>query len=112
MPDEYDTANGAIGSPVSEWSVMASGSWVGSPAGSRPTAFSPYARDYLQQKLCGKWINQLELDAKDLTTAGLEIELVEASSHTGAVNQLKVKLPAQVEEFKQPYSQGKITCAQ
>ena len=101
LPDEYDTANGAIGSPVSEWSVMASGSWVGSPAGSRPTAFSPYARDYLQERYQGSWIDQQVIDFNELTTEA--ISLVSTVNHTD-VNQIRVNLPAEQLAFTAPYA--------
>jgi len=101
LPDEYDTGNGAIGSPVSEWSVMASGSWVGSPAGSRPSAFSAYARDYLQERYQGNWIDQQEINFDELTTQ--TISLVSTVDHT-AVNQIKVNLPPEQLPFTAPYA--------
>jgi immune inhibitor A len=101
LPDEYDTGNGAIGSPVSEWSVMASGSWVGSPAGSRPSAFSPYARDYLQERYQGNWIDQQVINFNELTTQ--TTSLVSTVNHT-AVNQIKVNLPAEQLPFTAPYA--------
>jgi len=101
LPDEYDTGGGAIGSPVSKWSVMASGSWVGSPAGYRPTAFSPYARDYLQERYQGNWIDQQVIDFDELTTEA--ISLVSTVNHA-AVNQIKVQLPPEQLPFTAPYA--------
>ena len=101
LPDEYDIDNSAIGSPVADWSVMSSGSWVGSPAGTRPSAFSPWARDYLQERYQGNWINQKEIDFASLTTE--TISLVSTVDHT-AVNQIKVNLPAQQLDFHAAYA--------
>ncbi|WP_448547117.1 immune inhibitor A domain-containing protein [Thalassotalea fusca] len=102
LPDEYDTANGLLGSPVGDWSVMASGSWVGSPAGTRPVGFSAYARDELQRVYQGNWIDQLTIDLTDLDTQ--TINLVEAINHDGDVNQVKVLLPNEQVEFAAPFA--------
>jgi len=97
LPDLYDTASGAISSPVSDWSVMASGSWNGSPPGSRPTGFSPYGRDYLAQRYGGNWMNQQVVEFANLESE--TINLVEAVKHDGGINQVKVILPAATEDF-------------
>jgi len=102
LPDEYDTANGLLGSPVGDWSVMASGSWVGTPAGTRPVGFSAYARDELQRVYQGNWIDQLTIDIADLESQS--INLVEAINHDDDVNQIKVLLPNEQEEFAAPFA--------
>ena len=99
--DEYDIDSSDIGAPVSEWSVMASGSWLGSPAGTRPSAFSPLARDYLQERYQGNWINQYEIDFSTLSNEN--ISLVSTVDHT-AVNQIKVNLPPLQLEFPAAYA--------
>lgn len=99
-PDEYDTAGGAFGSPVGDWSIMASGSWV--DGGSHPSGFSPLAKDFLQENFGGNWINQQELDFSRLDSE--DIALVAASNHgDGEINQLKVVLPTQDTMFS-PYN--------
>jgi immune inhibitor A len=99
--DEYDIDSSDIGSPVSEWSVMASGTWLGSPAGTRPSAFSPLARDYLQERYQGNWINQYEVDFDTLNNES--ISLVSTVDHT-AVNQIKVNLPPLQLSFPTAYA--------
>lgn len=102
VPDEYDTANGQFSSPVGNWSVMSSGSWVGSPAGTSPVSFSPYARDFFQTKYGGNWINQEVIDYANL---GEQVSnLVAATNHEAGTNQIKVELPLIPVPFAQPYS--------
>lgn len=104
LPDEYDIAGSAQGSPVGIWSVMAAGSWVGNPAGTKPTGFSPYARSFLQSTYGGDWIDELVVNLDDLMGNPQESNLVEASSHTGTVNQIRVNLPAPLLDFMPPYT--------
>ena len=99
--DEYDIDSSDIGAPVSEWSVMASGTWLGSPAGTRPSAFSPLARDYLQERYQGNWITQRQVDFATLNNES--ISLVSTVDHT-AVNQIKVNLPPSVLDFPAAYA--------
>lgn len=99
--DEYDIDSSDIGSPVSEWSVMASGSWLGFPAGTRPAAFSPLARDYLQERYQGNWITQHEVDFDSLENES--ISLVSTVDHS-AVNQIKVNLPPSKLDFPAAYA--------
>ncbi|XQW85219.1 immune inhibitor A domain-containing protein [Thalassotalea piscium] len=100
LDDEYDTDNGALGSPVGDWSVMASGSWLGSPSGTSPATFSALARDYLSQKYQGNWISQLEVDFSTLKTE--DINLVAANNHQNGINQVKVNLPPKKIAFGDP----------
>jgi immune inhibitor A len=98
--DEYDIDNSDVGAPVSEWSVMASGTWLGVPAGTRPSVFSPLARDYLQERYQGNWITQHEVDFDTLSNES--ISLVSTVDHT-AVNQIKVNLPPIQLDFPAAY---------
>lgn len=100
LDDEYDTDNGVLGSPVGNWSVMASGSWLGSPGGTSPATFSALARDYLSERYQGNWINQLEVDFKGLTSKN--INLVAANNHQSGINQVKVNLPPKQIDFGVP----------
>ncbi|SQH74438.1 putative Protease [Shewanella benthica] len=102
LPDEYDTSNTGDGSPVGSWSVMSSGSWTGSIAGTEPIGFSPYARSYLQDRYKGRWINELEVLLSSIGTSGLDVVINEAINHS-LVNQISIPLPAATIPFKQPY---------
>lgn len=93
LRDEYDIGGDSEGSPVGYWSVMSSGSYGGSLSGSEPTAFSPYARDYFQQKFGGDWIDQTVVEFSDLVNGSQNHELVETVNHNSSLNQLKINLP-------------------
>ncbi|MET1254328.1 immune inhibitor A domain-containing protein [Aliikangiella maris] len=100
LPDEYDTNNNEPGSPVGTWSIMASGSWAGTTIpGAMPTGFSPQARETLQQKFGGKWINQQTIELADLEAGDQTIDLVEAVKHDSGINQVKINLPKPVSIF-------------
>ncbi|WP_350432205.1 immune inhibitor A domain-containing protein [Shewanella sp. H8] len=103
LPDEYDTTYSGDGSPVGSWSLMSGGSWTGSPAGSQPSGFSPYAKSYLQEKYKGKWVNEQNVSLADLTSSGTAVELSHAIN-TNAVNQLSIALPAADIAFTAPLS--------
>ncbi len=101
VPDEYDIGRGTYGSPVGNWSIMASGSWVDS--GSHPSGFSPYAKDYFQSRYGGNWINQQEIDFSILDSES--VNLVTATNHAAdEINQVKVNLPAPQLMFGAPYA--------
>jgi len=90
--DEYDTVSIDIGSPVANWSIMASGSWV--DGGAHPSGFSPLAKDYFQNQYGGNWINQQEITFDELVSETLA--LVSATNHQeGQTNQIKINLPTQ-----------------
>jgi len=102
IPDEYDTANGTFGSPVANWSLMASGSWLGSPSGTQPAGFSPYVKDIYQNRYQGNWVNQQVIEFADLDST--TINLVTATNHQNGINQVKVNLPIPPVDFGVPYS--------
>jgi len=104
LKDEYDTFQNQIDAPVGYWSIMAKGSYLGEVKGVEPSGFSPLARDYLQQRYGGKWINQLYLDASELNESGSDITLFEAQQHGNSLNQVKIKLPPQMQVHKKAYS--------
>jgi immune inhibitor A len=88
--DEYDGTPLSIGSPVANWSIMASGSWV--DGGAHPSGFSPHAKDYFQNQYGGNWINQQEISFEQLNNE--TINLVSATNHQqGLINQVKINLP-------------------
>ncbi|WP_444998221.1 immune inhibitor A domain-containing protein [Aliikangiella sp. IMCC44359] len=94
LNDEYDTNESQPGSPVSMWSIMASGSWAGSDIpGSQPTGFSPLARSILQERFGGNWINQTTLTLDTIKSANQTLDIVEAIKHDSGINQIKIELP-------------------
>jgi immune inhibitor A len=95
LRDEYDVDYGAEGSPVGYWSVMASGSYTGNPAGSVPVGYSPLAREFFQDKFGGDWIDQVVIELTDLENGNQTHQLFEAVDHTSPLNQLRVNLPLQ-----------------
>lgn len=106
LPDEYDLEYSEHGSPVGMWSLMSGGSWTGTPAGSKPSAMSAWARDYLQKRYGGNWINNRDIELESLGASPASHSLVSAINHNG-INQLTLPLPAQLEAFHAPYS-GKL----
>ncbi len=106
LADEYDTGESTNGSPVSFWSVMASGSWAGANIpGTEPVGFSPLGRDYFQQKFGGDWVDQVELHVDDLNAGVQDHNMVEAVEHAAVEpNQIKVNLPGRLEDFFPPFT--------
>ncbi|MET1257392.1 immune inhibitor A domain-containing protein [Aliikangiella maris] len=103
LADEYDTNNSVPGSPVADWSIMASGSWVGQIPGSQPVTFGAYARSKLQDWYGGNWVNETKLTLVDLQ-GGKTFELVDAVNHEGGLNQIKVEIPRSILFRQAPYS--------
>jgi len=102
VPDEYDTTNSVIDSPVQVWSLMASGTWLGSPRGTEPSSFSPYAKEYFQNVYGGNWVNQQTVTYSD--TLNETVNLNAASNHESGINQIRVNLPPADIHFGQPYA--------
>ncbi len=102
VPDEYDTKNTDIGSPVSGWSVMASGSWLGTPRGTRPSSFSPYAQEYFQNRYGGSWINQEVVELTENLNESITIN--SATEQTSGIDQIRVNLPNAKLDFGIPYA--------
>ncbi|QUN05819.1 immune inhibitor A [Shewanella yunxiaonensis] len=103
LPDEYDTGAVEDGEPVALWSLMSSGSWTGSPGGSAPSGFSPYARDFLQQRYKGLWLNQQTIDYSALTADGTDVVLNQATDANN-INQLAITLPVGTVAITAPYA--------
>nr|WP_282447125.1 immune inhibitor A domain-containing protein [Pseudoalteromonas sp. 2CM32C] len=101
LKDEYDLQSNTVGEPVASWSVMSSGTWAGSPRGSEPVMFSPYALEYLQTRYQGNWVNQLSLDMDEVVTNPVQV-INNASSTSKSQSQVKVTLPPRLEKFKTP----------
>nr|WP_232003241.1 PKD domain-containing protein [Pseudoalteromonas piscicida] len=101
LPDEYDLNSNDIGEPVALWSVMSSGSYLGQLSGSQPTQFSPKSLEFLQQNYAGNWLKQTEYTFDDLSTEQT-VTLTDIGVNNGTTNQIKINLPAQLEEFITP----------
>lgn len=94
LPDEYDTIYSGTGEAVGYWSIMASGSWAGKIPGTEPTGFSPWAKQYFQSTLGGKWTSPTVVDWEDVSTKGTSFLLDQANSPLGKNNQaIRVNLP-------------------
>lgn len=94
LPDEYDTIYSGTGEAVGYWSIMASGSWAGKIPGTEPTGFSPWAKQFFQSTLGGKWTTPTVVDWEDVSTKGTSFLLDQANSPLGKNNQaIRVNLP-------------------
>ncbi|MEH7075291.1 immune inhibitor A domain-containing protein [Neobacillus drentensis] len=94
LPDEYDTAYSGTGEANEYWSIMSSGSWAGKIPGAEPTGFSPFAKQYFQSTLGGKWTNPTVVNWEDVSTKGTQFLLDQANSPLGQNNQaIRVNLP-------------------
>jgi immune inhibitor A len=94
LPDEYDTQYTGTGEAVGYWSIMASGSWAGKVPGAEPTGFSPWAKQYFQSTLGGKWTAPTVVEWDDVTSKGTQFLLDQANSPLGKNNQtVRVNLP-------------------
>lgn len=94
LPDEYDTNYSGTGEAIAYWSVMASGSWAGKVPGAEPTGFSPWAKQYFQTTLGGKWTAPTVVNWEDVSTKGTQFLLDQANSPLGKNNQaVRINLP-------------------
>ncbi|WP_440056408.1 immune inhibitor A domain-containing protein (plasmid) [Pseudoalteromonas sp. T1lg65] len=101
LPDEYDLDNPVVGEPVSLWSVMSAGTYLGPLSGSAPNQFSPKNLDVLQTKLGGNWINQKTYALGELSQAK-STTLSDAGVNDSQVNQVKINLPGEIKDFVEP----------
>lgn len=104
LPDEYDTQYTGQGEAVAYWSIMASGSWAGKIPGTEPTGFSPYAKEYLQDKQNSNWLKYEELELSDLNKRGTQYLLDQANSKGTNLDALKINLPDKMTTVNTPYS--------
>ena len=102
LPDEYDTNySSASGEPISNWSIMSSGSWAGKIGGTEPTGFSPYAKEFFQAVYVGNWQKQITLNINDISKAGVRVDLKQASE-SGQV--VRINLPHKTHVLTKPTS--------
>ncbi|MCG9580846.1 immune inhibitor A [Vibrio tubiashii] len=92
LPDEYDTQYTGKGEPVSYWSIMSSGSWAGKIGGTQPTAFSSWAKQFLQASIGGRWVANDVVTLSDLDGKPLEIKLHQTIDNDKP-NMVRVDLP-------------------
>jgi immune inhibitor A len=91
LPDEYDTDyTSASGEPISNWSIMSSGSWAGKIGGTEPTGFSPYAKEFFQGAYGGNWQKAINIEYTKLTNAGVSVTLRQADEEGQVV---RISLP-------------------
>lgn len=102
LPDEYDTEyTSSSGEPISNWSIMSSGSWAGTIGGTEPTGFSPYAREYFQAVYGGNWQKAVNIDYNSLSKAGARVTLRQASEQGQVV---RINLPDKAHVLTVPTS--------
>ncbi|MEH7483009.1 immune inhibitor A domain-containing protein [Neobacillus drentensis] len=105
LPDEYDTIYSGADEPIGYWSIMSAGSWAGKIAGTEPTGFSPWAKQYFQSTLGGKWTNPKVVNWEDVSTKGSQFLLDQANSPLGQNNQaIRVNLPGKKTPITAPQS--------
>jgi immune inhibitor A len=91
MPDDYDTIYSADGDIVEYWSIMAGGSWSGSPAGSMPSGINPYSRIMLGLIHGGDWINWEYKTLNSLEEGKMVLDT--ATMNTGNIQAILISLP-------------------
>ena len=103
LPDEYDTQYTGKGEPVSYWSIMSSGSWAGRIGGTQPTAFSSWAKQFLQTSIGGRWIVNNTVSLEELENKPLELTLHQTVDNDKQ-NMVRVDLPLKMTEGLAPYA--------
>ena len=91
IPDDYDTIYSADGDIAEYWSLMAGGSWSGTPGGTMPTGINPYSRILLGLIHGGDWVNWKYADYSTLASGKLQLDT--ATMNTGNTQALLVNLP-------------------
>ncbi|UXI03271.1 immune inhibitor A domain-containing protein [Photobacterium sp. TY1-4] len=103
LPDEYDTKYTGQGEPVSYWSIMSSGSWAGQIGGTQPTAFSGWAKTFLQSAIGGNWILDSTLSLEELKGQSHTITLSETVNND-AMNLVRINLPRKQVDGVAPFA--------
>lgn len=103
LPDEYDTQYTGKGEPVSYWSIMSSGSWAGKIGGTQPTAFSSWAKQFLQASIGGRWVDNNVVTLDDLNEKPLEFTLYQTTDNDKP-NMVRVDLPVKRTEGLAPFA--------
>ncbi|CCN70233.1 immune inhibitor A domain-containing protein [Vibrio nigripulchritudo] len=92
LPDEHNIQGTGAGEPAAYWSIMSSGSRAGELNGIQPTAFSPFAKLFLQESLGGRWLNTTQLSLDVLTGKPRYLTLYETTDNLRP-NMVKIELP-------------------
>jgi len=105
VADEYNVGSNEVTdrSPVGYWSIMASGSYTGTPSGSEPTGFSPLASDFFQKKFDGNWVNKTTYTLQDLADPQT-ITLIETVNKDATTNLIEVDIPDALVDFFPPFT--------
>lgn len=102
LPDEYDTIYSGRGDDVAFWSLMSSGSWIGRPAQTQPSAMSIWGRYALG------WLTDnmtvVPLSALGKTSLNLRLDQAERWGGDGTINAIRVSLPPKLMFVNTPYS--------
>ncbi|TYS17676.1 DUF5011 domain-containing protein [Rossellomorea vietnamensis] len=96
LPDHYDTnyTAGGVGAPTDYWTIMASGSWAGLIGGTEPTGFSPYDKEYLQNRMPeSNWFKDVEYSLEDIQSGKKVLDLDQASVKGTNADSVKITLP-------------------
>ncbi|NVD07986.1 M6 family metalloprotease domain-containing protein [Vibrio sp. JPW-9-11-11] len=103
LPDEYDTQYTGKGEPVSYWSIMSSGSWAGKIGGTQPTAFSSWAKQFLQASIGGRWVVNDVVTLDDLNHKPVEFTLHQTTDNEKP-NMVRVDLPVKRTQGLAPFA--------
>lgn len=104
LPDEYDTQYTGKGEPVGFWSIMSSGSWGGLLAGTEPTGFSPYCKEYFQARYGGNWLTGAVADLETDLTGTYQTYVLDQASSKGTNNDyVRINLPKKETVVNVPY---------
>ncbi|RAP73499.1 protease [Paenibacillus montanisoli] len=106
-PDEYDTIYSGSGEPVSNWSIMSSGSWTGKIPGTEPSGFSPNAKAFFQESMTTStftpnWLSGTNINLSDVTSKGTSLLLDEASTKGTNNDVVRINLPDKVNVINAP----------
>lgn len=104
LPDEYDTQYTGSGEPVGFWSIMSSGSWGGLLAGTEPTGFSPYCKEYFQARYGGNWLTGAVANYETDLVGTYKTYLIDQASSKGTNNDyVRINLPKKETVINTPY---------
>jgi len=103
LPDLYDTIYSGEASP-GFWSIMASGSWLGQPLGTRPCSFTTWGRMVLGGLHGGQWVQPTTIDLEDLADGDMYFYLDQATTFGQNAQAIKVNLPEKEFKLNDPYS--------
>lgn len=107
LPDEYDINYTGAGEPVEYWSIMSSGSWTGKVPGTEPSGFSPYDKEYFQNRYGGNWLHGTIIDASSINSTGKTLTLDQASIKGNNNGVVKVTMPQKSTPINKPTSGSK-----